>query len=367
MNYLIENDQQLRELEQKIEISFKDGGVVAVDTEFLREKTYYAQLCVLQLGFDGDQYCIDMLALSDFEKIKQLLTNSKVLKLFHAARQDMEVLYQTLKVMPQPIFDTQLAAAFCGMDMQVGYAGLVKTVLDVELAKSETRTNWSLRPLTPKQIDYAADDVAYLHQLYERTHQDLQDQNKLDWYQQEIQEYYQLEKYFIDPAQAYQRLNGGNFDLHAQYLLQAFAEWRESYAQQRDIPRTWVLRDEFIYQLADQAPKSLEQLAKSEILTNKTLDRWGEKIIQIINGVKVEAQPLWRKAEPLSKLEKQQCSELMVQLKNISQQHNIAQGLLATRKTVESLYRHGTSSKLESGWRNDLVATPLKTYLAKFK
>jgi len=205
MNYLIEEQHQLMGLEPLIKGLGEQSRVVAVDTEFLREKTYNAKLCLVQLGIGEHQYCIDVLAIDDLSLLVELFSDEKILKLFHAARQDMEVIYQTFNVLPKPIFDTQLASAFCGGDMQQGYGAMVQERTGVELAKTQSRTDWTRRPLSAEQIEYAGDDVAHLEELYRQTHKLLEENQRLDWYHNEIESYYELDKYIIDPTLAYKR------------------------------------------------------------------------------------------------------------------------------------------------------------------
>lgn len=359
MNYLIEEQAQLDELAPLVETLSKTSGVVAVDTEFLREKTYNAKLCLLQLGIGEDQYCVDVLAIKDLSLLKALFADEHVLKLLHAARQDMEVIYQTLEVLPKPIFDTQLAAAFCGSDMQIGYGGLVQEALGVELPKSQSRTDWTRRPLTDKQIEYAGDDVAYLERLYKIALDDLTKANKLDWYAAEIDTYYEVDKYQVDPALAYKRLSGGGLRIKQQYILKALAQWREATAQKRNIPRTWVLRDDKLYDLATRAPKTQDQVIEMGIFGPKSVGYLAPKVIELIKSVHVGDERIWHKVDPLSKNEKQICSAMMKQVASYAEQHKVAQALLGTRKDIEHLYRHRSSKKLLKGWREPLIGRPL--------
>lgn len=364
MNYLIEEPSQLKELEPLFSRLSSESGVVAVDTEFLREKTYNARLCLVQLGIGEHQYCIDVLAIDDLSSIISLLADERVLKLFHAARQDMEVIYQTLGVLPKPIFDTQLAAAFCGADMQLGYGSLVADRTGVELPKTQSRTDWTRRPLSAEQVKYAGEDVAYLNALYDDAKDELADNGKTQWYQEEIQTYYQLDKYVIDPATAYKRLSGGNLKLKQQYVLKALAEWREATAQERDIPRTWVLKDDKLYDLVIQQPKSEQEIRELQVFGRKSASYLlAPQALKLIKSVEVGDTALWRKVEPLTKQDRSICSGMMKELAKLAAEHKIAQGLLATRKDIEALYRHRQSKKMLNGWRKSQVGEPLLEYL----
>ena len=364
MNYLIEEQQQLADLEPLFEQLGKQSGTVAVDTEFLREKTYSAKLCLVQLGIAEHQYCIDVLAIEDLSLLIDLFANQKILKLFHAARQDMEVIYQTLNVLPKPIFDTQLASAFCGGDMQQGYGAMVLERTSVELAKTQSRTDWTRRPLSADQIEYAGDDVAHLEELYRQTQKLLEENQRVDWYRQEIETYYELDKYVIDPALAYKRLSGGSLKIKQQYMLKAMAEWREATAQKRDIPRSWVMRDENLYDLVTQQPKNEQEIRDMDIFGRKSVVYLAPLALEIMSNVTVSDERIWRKVDPLTKQEKGICSGLMKELRIISETLGVAQGLLGTRKDIESLFRHRQSERLLSGWRKKQVGEVL---LAKLK
>lgn len=366
MNHLIELQEQLNKLEPLFSGLSTKFGVVAVDTEFLREKTYSAKLCLVQLGIGDDQYCIDVLAIDDLSLLSNLLANENVTKLFHAARQDIEVIYQTLEIIPKPIFDTQLAAAFCGKDMQIGYGAIVEAELDVVLEKTQSRTDWTKRPLSKEQIEYAGDDVAYLEALYVKLTQELQSANRYDWYLEEINEYYNVDLYVVNPVFAYQRLFGGNLNLSQQYVLKSLAQWREKTAQDRNIPRTWVLKDDRLFELAVKQPTSLEQVQKLGVFGGKSINYWGPEVIKIIAEVEVGDQQIWPRVEPLTKQQKGICSQMMQELKKYSEHNEISQGLLGTRRDIEGLYRDRQSKKLLQGWRNEIVGKPLVSFLETY-
>ena len=363
MNYLIEQQSQLDELQPLFAQLHEQAGHVSVDTEFLREKTYSAKLCLVQLGIGDDQYCVDVLAINDLQLLVELFTDQRVVKIFHAARQDLEVLYQTLNIMPKPIFDTQLAAAFAGMDMQLGYSALVAKRLEIELPKSQARTDWTRRPLSEEQLAYAAEDVTHLENLYQLGLDDLSTQNKHDWYDQEIAEYYDVDKYVIKPSRAYLRMYGGGLNIAQQYTLKALAEWREAHAQTRNIPRTWVLKDDRLFDLAARRPQTEEAVLELKVFGKKSARRMAPQVAKLISEVKVGEQRIWERAEPLDKPAKAICSKMMQELAKVAEQQKIAQGLLATRRDVEALYRDRQAGKLLSGWRKSIVGEKLLDFL----
>jgi len=359
MNYLIEEQAQLTELEPIIKELCEQGGVAAVDTEFLREKTYNAKLCLVQIGIGDHQYCIDVLNIEDLSLLIELFVAPNVIKLFHAARQDFEVILQTLGVLPKPLFDTQLAAAFCGADMQIGYGALVQEVTGIELPKSQSRTDWTRRPLSNEQIKYAGEDVAYLEALYNQCLARLQEQGKLAWYEAELESYYDESLYVMHSEQAYKRLSGGMLKLKHQYVLKALANWREATAQERDIPRSWVIRDDKLYDLAQASVKTEDDILALGVFGRKSATYLAPQAMDIIRNTKTGDEKIWRKVEPLTKPEKALCSRLMKQVTALSENQQVAQALLATRKDIEALYRHRQSKKLLRGWRQQVVGEPL--------
>jgi len=359
MQYLIKEKAEL----DNIADILNNAQLLAVDTEFLREKTYNAKLCLIQLGIGNDQYCVDVLAIDDLSVIKQVFQNTNIVKIFHAARQDMEVLYQTFGILPKPIFDTQLAAAFCGADMQIGYASMVESNLNIEMPKSQARTDWTRRPLSDKQLDYAAKDVEYLEELYHIFKQKLEDSDKLGWFMQDIESYYQTTKYHVEPTQAYKRLSGGSLKLPQQSALKELATWRETVAQQKNIPRTWVVRDDSLYQIAITMPKKVEHLQKIQALSPRMSKQYAAPIIDVVEKAEPISQPLWRHIMPLDKQQKSICSSMMQMVRQQAETIQTAQGLLATRKDIESLFRTQGSKKLLVGWRKETIGDKLLDFL----
>lgn len=359
MNYLIDQQSQLEAIEPLLNQLKQQGALLAVDTEFFREKTYNAKLCLIQLGIGNDQYCIDVLALDDLSCIAEIFADESVTKLLHAARQDMEVIWQTLGVLPKPVFDTQVAAAFCGADLQTGHTALVMDKLGIELSKSQARTDWTRRPLSEKQLAYAAEDVEHLVNLHSMLAADLDDAGKREWFHQEIEELYELEKYAMNPELAYQRLSGGNLSLKQQYTLKALAQWREELAQNKDIPRTWVLRDDRLYDLAIKRPTDAQQIIEMGVFGRKSAPKLAPQAVKLITQVEVGKVPLWSRADPLDKQQKKVCSAMMAQIKEAAGKQTIAQGLMGTRKDIEALFRTGKSAKLLSGWRADVIGESL--------
>lgn len=343
---------------------------MAVDTEFLREKTYYANLCLMQLQINGEELCIDIIKAqqeSQLIELAEVFTNPDLVKVFHASRQDIEVILTSMGVLTTPIFDTQLAAAFCGSDMQIGYSALVQQELDVSLPKSQARTDWSRRPLSEQQIEYALNDVRYLFDLQDIFSERMDSQNKLQWFEQEQALSYDQTLYEVEPEQAFKRLSGGNLSLVQQLVLRDIATWRETLAIKKDLPRSWILKDRMCYDIADKVGGSIEKTIQRIDALENGLGRFRSDILEIISNAQAKAnqntERLWSRVEPLNKFEKSLCSSMMKIVRDTADELQVAQGLLATRKDIESLYRQRSSNKLLKGWRKDTVGERLLDYL----
>ena len=223
------------------------SSVLAIDTEFLREKTYYAKLCLIQLATDDETAIVDPFAVDDLGILAPLLLNENVVKLFHAGSQDLEILLREVGVLPKPIFDTQTAAALLGHTQQIGYAALVHAECGVTLKKIDSFTDWSRRPLSDSQLDYAADDVVYLPRMYERMRAELERRGRLAWLARDFEDMSDPAKYAADERGRYRRLKRVS-QLSRRQLSAAreVAAWRELEAQRRDVPRKWVITDDLL-------------------------------------------------------------------------------------------------------------------------
>ena len=215
--------------------------VLAIDTEFLRETTYYPKLCLLQMATDDEVAIIDPLSVDDLSVIAPLLEDERTVKLFHAGGQDIEILLREVGSMPRPLFDTQVAAALLGHTQQIGYGALVHAVCGVTLKKTDSYTDWSQRPLSDSQIDYAADDVIYLPRVYRKMRSELESKGRLGWLAPDFEEMMNPAKYSEDPRLRYRRLKRvTQLDERQLCAAREFAAWREEEARKRDMPRKWL-------------------------------------------------------------------------------------------------------------------------------
>ena len=238
--------------------------VLAVDTEFLRERTYRPRLCLIQLATSADDIAaVDPIAIRDLSPIARLFEDPSIVKILHACSQDLEVIDGAMGCVPSPMFDTQLAAAFLGHRMQLGYGALVESYTGVHLAKAESLTDWSRRPLDPEQLVYAEDDVRYLPGIYEQMRSELVDRDRLSMVLPEMQALLDPSHYRHDPMLAYQHLKRVSSLTRRQLAVAREAcAWRERLAAKRDIPRKWVLSDEVLVEVCRRAPADEQRLRR---------------------------------------------------------------------------------------------------------
>lgn len=333
------------------------ASTVALDTEFLRERTYYPELCLIQAGLPDEIVLIDALADLDWAPLQALLSGQPE-KILHACRQDQEVLLSALNVSPLPLFDTQLAAALCGYAPQASYASLVADICDVALVKGSQRTDWSRRPLSAAQLEYAADDVRYLAALRETLLDRLSAQGRMQWFSEDMRALAQppLDP---DPLQVWSRVKGaGNLDARQLAVLRQLAAWRERRAVARNRPRRWILADEILLNIAQREAQTREQFAALGV---------SEKLLQHQLEALLEAVQTGLQDEPLdieTRIpDKAQIKQLQKALKARAQELQLEPSLLATRSDLSALVLTRSAEKLESGWRAQQVLPQLKAAL----
>jgi ribonuclease D len=258
---------------------------IAVDTEFMRERTYWPKLCLAQLAGPDDAAAIDALADGiDLSPLDALMTNPKVLKVFHAARQDLEIFYLRTDKVPQPLFDTQVAAMVCGHGEAASYESLATKLAKAKIDKSSRFTDWSRRPLSERQIAYALSDVTHLRVVYEKLKRQLDKTGRFSWISEEMAVLSDPATYRADPEQAWRRLRPRGASPRLLAVLREGAAWRERTAQRIDIPRQRLLRDEQLLEIASHAPKGAEELARTRGLGRGFAEGWqGRELLEAID------------------------------------------------------------------------------------
>jgi ribonuclease D len=332
---------------------------VTIDTEFLRETTYYPLLCIAQMASPEEAAVIDALAPSiDLAPFYSLLADEKVMKVFHAARQDIEIVWHGAKLIPHPIFDTQVAAMVLGYGDSISYDQLVQRITGDSLDKSHRFTDWTRRPLAEAQVSYAISDVTHLRDVYLALLADLERRGRTDWVQEEMRVLTSPDTYRMEPENAWQRLKTRVRKPRELAVLIEVAAWREREAQSRDVPRSRVLKDDVIADIAVQAPTSAEKLGNLRSLPKGfERSRWSEAIVAAVQrGLARDPKTLPHPLRMQPAANGAAVVELLkVLLRMISERHHVAAKVIAT---VDDLERIAADDAAEvpalSGWRREL-------------
>jgi ribonuclease D len=332
---------------------------VTVDTEFLRETTYYPLLCVAQLASPDEAVVIDALAAGiDLTPFFDLMTNESVTKVFHAARQDIEIVWNLAKKIPHPIFDTQVAAMVLGYGDSISYDQLVQRITGDAIDKSFRFTDWTRRPLTDAQLRYAISDVTHLRDVYLKLSADIQARDRTDWVRAEMDILTSPETYRMEPEKAWERLKNRVRKPKDLAVLIEVAAWREREAQSRDVPRGRVLKDDVLGEIAIQAPATIEKLSHLRSLPKGfERSRWGEAIVEAVKrGIERDPKTLPRIEKFRGAINGGATVELLkVLLRMTSERHGVAAKVVAT---VDDLERIAADDEADvpalKGWRREL-------------
>ncbi|HUO53718.1 MAG TPA: ribonuclease D [Rhodoblastus sp.] len=338
--------------------SFAKHPFVTVDTEFLRETTFWPKVCVIQLACEDEAIAIDALAEDiDLTPFFDLMANRDVVKVFHAARQDLEIVWRLARLIPAPLFDTQVAAMVCGYGDQIAYGELAQSVCKVTLDKSSRFTDWSRRPLTDAQIDYAIADVTHLRDIYKALRQRLERSGRLHWLTDEMAGLCNPETYEQSPARAWERYAHRARKPRDLAVLMELAAWREHEAQTRDVPRSRVLKDDILTEVALAAPRTAEALGDLRAFPRgMERSRAGAEILAAIE------RGLARDPKSLPKLERERrggggaTTELLkVLLRQVAEKQGVAAKMIATTDELEALASDDNADvPALKGWRRDL-------------
>jgi ribonuclease D len=333
---------------------------LALDTEFLRERTYRAQLCLLQIATADEAVCVDPLSLVTLGPLTDVLSADGVTKVMHASRQDLEVLLPVAGL-TRPVFDTQIAASLIGLPAQVGYAEAVRRLLGIELAKSHTRTDWSRRPLSSEQIEYALDDVRYLLPLAVELQERLERLGRLQWLGEELRALDDARALTIEPGEAWQRLKGlRDLDPARGRLARALAAWRERTAIEHNRPRGWILDDALLREIVMQVPRTLEQLRQLPDMPPGLVKRRGAELLAVVAGAEIPDPPPPLPARPRPDVAR---AALVRKLGAISQavaeELQLVPEVLATRRDLEQLAEGRRDGPPLRGWRLDVLGQRL--------
>ena len=337
------------------------SSYITVDTEFMRDQTYWPRLCLVQIADEHEAAAIDTLAKGiDITPLLNLLTNPRILKIFHAARQDLEIFYRLMGKLPSPIFDTQVAAMVCGFGESAGYDTLVRKLTDETIDKSSRFTDWALRPLSQRQINYALGDVTHLRQVYIKLNEMLGQNNRHNWMDEELSILRDTKNYTFAPEDAWHRIKYRAPKPRFLAILKEVAAWREIEAQNKDIPRNRIVRDESLIEISHHAPKTINDLSRARGLSLKKAE--GSLGKALLNAVKAglnvpsENLPEVKRDAPLPKGIGPITDLLKVLLKLKCEKHDVAQKLIATVNDMEQIAAFGQNANVPAlqGWRQEV-------------
>ncbi len=333
---------------------------ITIDTEFLRERTYFSKLCLIQLAIPGDEndnaVIVDTLVDDlDLSPLYDIFQNRNIVKVFHAARQDLEIFYLDSGIFPKPLFDTQIAAMVCGFGDQIAYETLVRQLAKQPLDKSSRFTDWSRRPLTDAQKKYALADVTHLRVIYEILSKQLIKTQRSKWVDEELKILISPKTYDVDPKNSWRRLKTKSNSRRFLGIVASLAEFRESYAQTKNIPRNRVIKDDALLELASNKPKNIDELSKSRLLLREA--RKGEIALGLLTaiekGLNLPDEELPERKEKIDKgfINSALSDLLRVLLKSCSESTGVASKLIASAGDLDALAAGDRSIAALNGWR----------------
>lgn len=359
--WFVRSSQDLAELCARL----RSCAWIALDTEFERQRTYFAELCLIQIATPEFFACLDPLALDALDDLFAAFALPQT-KVLHAARQDLEIFFNLSGEVPVPVFDTQIAAALTGHPEQIGYADLVDKLCTVALDKTQSRTDWKQRPLTPAQIDYAVADVSYLPRLKNMLEQDLDRLGRREWLDEECSVLCDPELYRSPPKKAWRRLKGiGKLSETAFALAAALAFWREKTAVERNLPRAWVIKDATLLALATRPPNDRHQLAGTFGISPATVRLHGEEILGLLSAPGAytsAAQPPRRVFTAAGTAMLKTLSQLVYER---AAALNVASAVLATRRDLERAIFNHAELRIYCGWRAAVIGAEVRENLAR--
>lgn len=351
---------------------WRAADALAVDTEFVRERTFYPQLGLVQVSDGVRCALVDPLAIEDLEPLRAVLADPDILKVVHSPSEDLEVLYHRFGEFPRPLFDTQLAAALAGRDAAMSYQRLVRELLAIELEKGETRTNWLQRPLSPRQVEYAAQDVELLLPLYRELRAALEPAGRLGWVLEETRRLQDPARFLPPVEQAYLRFgSAGGLDRRQLAVLRTLAAWREQQARERDLPRNFVLRDAAVMALARRQPQRAADLAGIPDLPPKQAERLAETLLALVRAgrqVPPEEQPQRQGRGARDERGRELVDRMQERVRERAEQLGIAAPVLASRRELKLLLQRPPAAgppQALAGWRWEAVGSDLEAMLAE--
>ena len=331
--------------------------VLAVDTEFIRDSTYYPCLCLIQIAGINFAAAIDPLAKLDMSPIWELLLNKNILKVFHAGRQDIEIFFGLMGEIPTPIYDTQIAAMFCGLGDQVSYESLVNNFLGLSVNKEHQFTNWLQRPLSKNQINYAISDVTHLINIFPLIRKAIKDNNREEWVTKELEHLSKKGLYKVKADEVWKKIKLKNSNPQMLNLLKYLAYWRENECKKRNIPRNRLIRDDVLINISFSKPKTISELKKIRAIPKNLSNDDFSQILEVIDKaekVKREEWPLISTSTS-PQISKSSLELLKILLKHCSEENGLAEKVIANTDDLKSILEgQKKNMKVFTGWRNKI-------------
>ena len=353
--------------------TFGDEKFITVDTEFIRERTYFPQLCLMQVATSKEAVAIDPIAgpEMDLQPLYNAFANEALVKVFHAAKQDIEIFVHDSGVVPYPLYDTQIAAMVCGYGESISYENLVRDLVGATLDKASRFTDWARRPLSDRQLVYALDDVIHLRVIYEKLQQKIAAGGRSDWIAQEMTELADITKYRVDSNNAWVRLKAKTRSPLVLQLLRATAQWREDAAARKNVPRQRILKDDWVVQVATQQPQTVEELLEVRGITSPLSKESMASLVEALNAARAQpketypAVPEREKALPAAQ---EAClDQLKLLLRQKCEDAHVVPRLVAHKDELEDLVRGRVpfeKSHFGHGWRYEIFGAAAEALLA---
>ncbi len=342
--------------------TFPGERYITADTEFIRERTYYPQLCLLQIATSKEAVAIDPLAGGiDLKPLYDAFADESLLKVFHAAKQDIEIFVHDAGFVPRPIYDTQIAAMVCGFGESVSYETLVRDLAGAKLDKASRFTDWARRPLSERQLVYALDDVIHLRTVYEKLQARIEREGRAGWIAQEMEELADIGQYQADGSRAWLRLKVKSRSAETLQLLRAAASWREQQAIRKNVPRQRILKDEWVAQVATQMPHTPEQLQEVRGITGQLGREMMASLIEALNEARTQPRETWPEPEerfkPMPAAQEACYDQLKLLLRQCCEESHVVPRLVASKEELEDIVRGRVpfeQSHIAHGWRCDI-------------
>ena len=339
----------------------KSEKFICVDTEFIREKYYHPKLCLIQLGDSkGNGWAIDPLVENiDLLPVYELFLNEKILKVFHSPRQDFEIIFNILNKIPKPIFDTQSAAMACGFGDSASYESLVNNIAKITLDKSARFTDWQLRPLSKKQIDYAISDVTHLSKVYSYLLEEMIKNNRLNWIKEEINKFFDLSIYITEPANAWKRIKFYSSNKTTMSIFKEISQTREHLAKNLNVPRNKIMRDDIIIKLAKNPPKSLTEFDELRGINLRNMNNSHKILIlkSIETGKKSNNTDWLNNNIKSNNASKAVIDILKIILLSCAEKYNISPLLIANKEDIKQIAQGEKNVKALKGWRYEIFGS----------